>query len=103
VREARDANWAEEAERRITETFAGESFKNARLVVDCRATICRVDLDYSEAAVGVDAARDFGYSHPWPGQRFTTTNFETQLATSFISRENYKLPSPKSGAIEAGF
>jgi hypothetical protein len=88
-----DRDWAVDAEAAIEKTYARSDFKDLKLSADCRATLCRVDFEYSDSDSSSAALQSLTFNHPWAGQRFTRVNQETRRGASFFAREGFALPS----------
>ncbi|HEY5372365.1 MAG TPA: hypothetical protein VIK01_01705 [Polyangiaceae bacterium] len=96
--EAVDSQWAPTARQTIQNTYSGDGFSGLRLTVDCRSTLCRVDVDYSDPAAGDVAAHKFMSVHPWLGRRMSHLDNATHTGTSYFAREGFKFPTLPSAA-----
>jgi hypothetical protein len=94
VGERVDREWATRAEQTIRDTYAGAEFSSLHWTADCRATLCRLDFEYTDPA-GAEAVRRIVAVHPWPGKSLTHLDQEAQRGSAYIVREGYALPQPE--------
>jgi hypothetical protein len=87
-----DPEWGSRAADIIRETLSGSEFDEVDVSADCRATMCRVDLAYSDAEIGRAAVTKLRHSRSWSGQRVTTVDTERNTVVSYVAREGFTLP-----------
>jgi hypothetical protein len=95
-----DPEWTDHAVRAVHTAYSGEEFRTARISVDCRATMCRVDFTSTASEADDTAVRQLTTKHPWPGSKFTYFDRETKKGVSYIAREEFELPAFDMGSVK---
>lgn len=96
AREAPDPAWSATAADTIRGRLVGDDFRGVTAEVDCRRTMCKVDLQYADATSGLSAAKQLGSLRLWPGQTFWHLDQERLTGTAYIAREGFQLPAEVS-------
>jgi hypothetical protein len=94
--------WSESAAQKLREVYTNSEFKALRVGVECRATLCRVDLSY-DPEVAADAVHGATYASAWSGRRFSRVDLEKSEATIYVAREGYDIPEPDGLRLDEGF
>lgn len=98
--ESPDPEWAPTARQRLLDAFAAEELKGVTANVDCRATMCRVDVDFANGPGGPDGARSIGRIRPWATHAFTRISLLTKSGSVYLSREGFDLPETDPALIQ---
>jgi len=69
--------------------------------VQCKSTLCRVDLGYEQPKDGQAVLQRMLRDHPWRGAVFTKNDAENHSAISYYAREGSTFPrvDPQSLAL----
>ncbi len=92
-RETVDPTWSATAADTIRARLVGEAFEGVGSTVDCRRTICRVDVKYGNPSAGMSAMKEIGSMRLWPGQTFWHVDQERNEAVAYIGRQGFELPT----------
>ena len=90
-KETPDPKWAATARQAVLNAYSGSDFENVKFNANCRATLCRVDVDMSNSPKPEIAARMLAFHQPWPAQTFMKVDTSTQRVELFLARENHEL------------
>ena len=90
--ETMDPQWSAIASDAIRTKLASEDFDGVSSVVDCRRTICKVDLKYPDEAAGLSAVKQIGSFRLWPGRTFWHLDQEKREGVAYIGRQGFELP-----------
>jgi hypothetical protein len=88
-----DPEWSSQAVLAIKNLTSDEAFSALKLAADCRSTLCRVDLSYTDQGAGIEASKRLFSSPPWRGQRFRHIDMERQQGSWYIARAGFELPT----------
>jgi hypothetical protein len=98
--ETADPDWSARAAQSIRERYSSEEFRDLRLSVDCRHTLCRVDFSFDQAQSGLQAVRKLVESAPWEGTRLTRVDVETRTGSSYVAREGFDIPDVDPASLQ---
>lgn len=91
--EESDSDWASSANLALHEAFQSEDMKGVALVgVECRTTICRLELSLDNSAYPEDSFYHLVHVTPWQGQKLFRINEENGEAVVYLAREGHSLP-----------
>lgn len=95
--QAADPSWAPQAEAALEARVLGwQSPGLSGLSVECRASLCRVEMVYDPGQVDPNALADaLGAVAPWPSNAFYHVDLDTDhVATAWLTRSGVSLPGP---------
>jgi hypothetical protein len=95
--EAPDAEWSRGALASLQAVYSGENFKSMILASECRATMCRVTVQYGDGP-GVNW-RDMLGRVPWPAASRGIFDETNRRALLYVPREGYELPEPDPASL----
>ena len=88
-----DPQWASVAQLSVAEVFQGEEIAGVQLVnVECRTTLCRIELSLDGSTSPEDSFRNLIHIRPWQGQSFARTDHEGDYTEVYLVREGHSLP-----------
>ncbi len=94
--EQKDAQWAENAQAKLSSTYSVATSKGVRFVdADCRSTMCRLKmaLDQPGKRGELQLRTLMDSPTPWPGTRFMQLDKQTGEVVVYMMRENHELPT----------
>lgn len=98
-RETPDAAWSQAATASLRSAYSGEGFEALRIDSECRATLCRVIFDYTDAS-GELQSRNFIQRMPWRGALNSTLDAQARRGTFYLARQGFTLPDIDESTLE---
>lgn len=92
--EETDAEWSKEAELALDQVYSKEEMEQVeRVDVECRTTLCRIELFFDESAIPEEAFRNLAHLTPWEGEGFMRMDDgDKAQAVVYLAREGHSLP-----------
>ena len=96
-----DATWASGAEAVIRTVLGRSKQPVTSSQVQCKRSLCRVELSYDKPREGHAVLQWMLRDHPWPGVVFTRNDAERHSAIAYYARHGHELPkvSPETLAL----
>jgi hypothetical protein len=98
ISEEIDSQWSRWAEDSLIETLESDEAHGFYVAdLDCRTTLCRMELTSDASISPEESFRYLSLLSPWTGERFVSIggfeeDDESPLAVVYLSRDGYKLP-----------
>lgn len=89
--EKTDPEWASAAQLALSETFQSEAIPGHLVDVECRTTLCRMELSL-DGSTPQDSFRHLIDSAPWSGESLIQIDTEAGVAVMYLGREEHALP-----------
>ena len=92
--EETDPEWSSEAELALDEAYRSGEMEMVEIVdIDCRTTLCRVELSFDGSGSSEEDFFELVGLIPWGGQRFMRVDTgENAEAVVYLAREGHSLP-----------
>ncbi len=95
--EAVDPEWSPQAAMDLSQALQREELDGLSAEVDCRASLCRIDMSFADAEGIEGLSRLASRNFPWPGMAFFHLRPDDQAGVYYLARENFELPVLASG------
>jgi len=87
-----DADWSYQAEKKTRDALAAVSDKLITHEIECRTSLCRLDIGKAEGATNDEALDAFDTSIEWRGEMRMTYDPNTGEGVVYMAREGHSLP-----------
>jgi len=87
-----DSEWSSYAISEITTKFEATELSNIEIVeLDCRTTLCKMNINIASPDSQMDTFDKLNESLPWDGETLIQINADGSNAVIYLSRENHRL------------
>jgi len=81
-----DVAWSKEATTLLKQAYSSDEFSKASFAIDCRSTICRIDVTGANPAETRQTLQEMILKVPWEATGMTEFDISTGKALAFIRR-----------------